>query len=146
MSKVLEIFSRNLKKYRESEGLTQDELAKKIGATPQTIWALENGKSWVSSKTLESLSRELRVEDSAFFWFPSSKPEPIEECYRRIGEAIKKVESVSDLDKPSQNREEKANRLKQALRILREEIASLSPAEQDKFLEGLRTYSPGSKG
>ncbi len=43
MSDNIRLFSENIKKYREKLGITQKELAKRIGATPTSVSAYEKG-------------------------------------------------------------------------------------------------------
>ena len=50
-------FGNNLKKYRQENGLTQEELAKKINTSRSNIANYENGKNMPSIDTLEKLSK-----------------------------------------------------------------------------------------
>lgn len=48
--------------FRKSLGLSQDELAKSLNVTKQTVWRVEAGSTNVSMEMLESLSRALNVD------------------------------------------------------------------------------------
>ena len=61
--KEMEILGKNVKRYRQFKGLTQEDLATKVGLTKDTISKIELGKQEnVGSKHLISISRELNVE------------------------------------------------------------------------------------
>jgi len=69
----------NIKSYRKSSAMTQQELASKVGITRQTLSKIENGEiSKISLtsfiKILESLNLELEIsEKKPFYYFdPSS--------------------------------------------------------------------------
>ncbi len=58
---IIENFSDNLRKYRKGIGLTQLELANKIGVSAQTIYKYENGIAFPPAENLESILIELNV-------------------------------------------------------------------------------------
>lgn len=53
--------SNNLRRYRQAEGLTQIQLAEKIGVSPQAIASWENGRRVPRLKYLEKLSKALHA-------------------------------------------------------------------------------------
>lgn len=55
------MFHKQLKEIRESKGLTQTELAERVGITPPAISLLEAGKKQPSFDTLKHLAIELDV-------------------------------------------------------------------------------------
>lgn len=55
------MFSENIKKLRESEGLTQKDLAKKIGVTYQTIGHWETGRRKPTFDKLIKLSKIFEI-------------------------------------------------------------------------------------
>ncbi|MBP8081647.1 MAG: helix-turn-helix transcriptional regulator [Spirochaetes bacterium] len=69
---IKRIFGENLKHYRKKLGLTQEELAEKVGVGTVHLGNIETGKKFVSAELLESLSVELKVSPSALFYTPKS--------------------------------------------------------------------------
>ena len=59
-------FAKNLKFYREKAGLTQAQLAKKLGITPRYIQQLE-GRNVPNTRldTVEQIARILKIDPSA---------------------------------------------------------------------------------
>lgn len=68
-TKVLINLGKNIKKYRQLAGFTQDELAEKINVHQTYIGKIETGKSSPSVKLLFKLSRALKVKLSDIFDF-----------------------------------------------------------------------------
>lgn len=62
MGAVRQAFARNLAYHRERLGLTQAQLAEKVGASPSYIGHLERGDREPSLLTLEELSLALNVQ------------------------------------------------------------------------------------
>jgi transcriptional regulator with XRE-family HTH domain len=56
------ILAANLKEQRNLLGLSQEKLAEMAGLSWQTINSIECHRTWVSDKTLESLSDSLKIE------------------------------------------------------------------------------------
>ena len=52
-----------IKELRVSAGLTQDELAQKLGISPQTVWGWENGKFSPKGKRLRSVAEFFGVSE-----------------------------------------------------------------------------------
>lgn len=69
---IKRIFGENLKHYRKKIGLTQEELAEKVGVGTVHLGNIETGKKFVSAELLEALSSELKVSPSALFYTPES--------------------------------------------------------------------------
>ncbi|MCF0241983.1 MAG: helix-turn-helix transcriptional regulator, partial [Treponema sp.] len=65
---VKKIFGSNLKKYRKSAKITQEELAEKIGITPQHLSLIETGATFVSAELIENVSSALNVSISSLFF------------------------------------------------------------------------------
>lgn len=61
-TKILENLGKNLKKYRLESGLTQEELAEKVGIHPTYVGKLESGKNNPSAKLLFKISRALKIK------------------------------------------------------------------------------------
>ena len=54
-----------IKEMREKMGLTQEELAERIGVKRNTVWRWENGKAALRAETLERISSILSTETSS---------------------------------------------------------------------------------
>jgi transcriptional regulator with XRE-family HTH domain len=71
---LAEAFGRRLRLVRKAKGLTQQELADRIGQTMQAISRLETGGSVPSFETLLKLAEALDCELNEFH--PGHEPEP----------------------------------------------------------------------
>jgi len=56
------IFAQNIKKQRESLGLTQENLAEMTDLSVQTINTIEGCRMWISDKSITRLAKALDVE------------------------------------------------------------------------------------
>ncbi len=65
--KIKKIVGLRIKELRMSEGLTQEQLAERIGLQPQTIAAIETGRSFISADVLSKFCNYFNVEPSVFF-------------------------------------------------------------------------------
>jgi len=61
------LFSRNLKRIRSEANISQLTLANMADLTHNFINDIENGKKWVSAKSIGKLATALRVEPYQFF-------------------------------------------------------------------------------
>ena len=68
-TKVLENLGKNIKRYRQEQGLTQEKLAEKVGVHQTYIGKLEIGKINASTKLLFKISRALKIKLSNIFDF-----------------------------------------------------------------------------
>ncbi len=64
-----EKLGKNVKKAREKLGLTQEELAEKVGIHVSYVSRIERGKVNPSYDILENLAKVLKVKSSAFLPF-----------------------------------------------------------------------------
>jgi len=64
---IQNLFSKNLKRLRNAAGISQLTLANQADLTHNFINDIENGKKWVSAKTIGKLATALRVEPHQFF-------------------------------------------------------------------------------
>jgi transcriptional regulator with XRE-family HTH domain len=64
---IRELFSKNLKRIRGSQGISQFHLANMVGLTHTFINDIENCKKWVSPETFSLLCNALKVEPLHFF-------------------------------------------------------------------------------
>jgi transcriptional regulator with XRE-family HTH domain len=67
---------RNLKRLRVTKKLSQLSLAVKAGLTYNFINDIENGKKWLSPKTLAALATVLDIKPYEFFVPEAALPEP----------------------------------------------------------------------
>lgn len=65
---VKKIFGENVKHYRKKMGLSQEELAEKLGISPNHMSVIERGDKFVSCKLLEKLISVFNVTPSALFY------------------------------------------------------------------------------
>lgn len=64
---IRKLFSKNLKRIRSKQEITQLVLAKKTGLTHTFINEIENCKKWISPDTIACLCNALNVEPFQFF-------------------------------------------------------------------------------
>lgn len=67
MDKIKEILTVNLKKARESRGMTQAQAAEAIGISLSGYAQIEYGKTWPSSETLGSIEKAFNVTVGSLF-------------------------------------------------------------------------------
>lgn len=59
-----QVFARNLRKVRQSKGLSQEELAHKAKVNRTYVSKLETGATWAGLEVICKLARVLNVEPS----------------------------------------------------------------------------------
>ena len=64
---VQTLFSKNLRRLRSAANISQLTLATQAGLTHNFINDIENGKKWVSAKTIGKLAVALQAEPHQFF-------------------------------------------------------------------------------
>ena len=64
---IQSLFSKNLRRLRMTANFSQLGLASQAGLTHNFINDIENGKKWVSAKTIGKLATALRAEPYQFF-------------------------------------------------------------------------------
>lgn len=67
MKKIAEIFAENLKVYRKAAGLTQQQLAERLGVSVLTVQNYESRRRWPSPDSIYMISKALNVPETAFF-------------------------------------------------------------------------------
>lgn len=60
----------SIRMHREEAGLTQAELARRIGVTRQTLIAIERGRYSPTLELAFQIAREFRVDIDAVFQYP----------------------------------------------------------------------------
>jgi transcriptional regulator with XRE-family HTH domain len=68
---LLHLLGKNIRKMRTNKGISQYALALKTGMAPNSINDIENGKRWVSAKSLSRIANALEVAPYIFL-LPSS--------------------------------------------------------------------------
>lgn len=80
---MLEIIAKRVRELRTAQGLTQEELAHRIGATSRAISNIEGRRSPPSLEMLEALARGLRVPVAALVQLePKGETERLEQRLR----------------------------------------------------------------
>ena len=88
-----ENFGTRIKELRESVLMTQEELAERLGIHRNTLARIENGKHFVTDKTLEKMTTVLGVEYCDLFKFNNS------EVKQDIKKALKiKLAELDEID------------------------------------------------
>ena len=64
---IRELFSKNLKFYRDKQGLSQMALALKAGLATNFVNDIENGKKWISPATLSKICEALEIQPYKLF-------------------------------------------------------------------------------
>lgn len=63
-----------IKRLRQKQGLTQEQLAEKIDIATRTMSGIETGENFVTSETLEKILDVLNISSSELFAFDHIKP------------------------------------------------------------------------
>lgn len=79
MQDIFEDFGHSVRKKRNELGLTQSQLASKLGMCNRTIIQLENGRGNTKFETLVLIAKELNISIDASV-FPNSLPNGIPKC------------------------------------------------------------------
>jgi len=64
---IRRILATNIKRFREIEGITQEILAEKTGISTAMMCDIEGCRTWISDKTLASLSTALNIDTYRLF-------------------------------------------------------------------------------
>lgn len=65
--KLLKIFGKRVAEVRKSRGVTQQELAERIGMSVVAIAYIETGKRWARLGTLDKIATSLKVDIKELF-------------------------------------------------------------------------------
>ncbi len=71
-NEIRDLFGKNLKRLRNKAGLSQLDLAGESNLSHTFVSDIENGKKWISCRTIARLCKVLHVEPCQFF-LPLSK-------------------------------------------------------------------------
>ncbi len=80
-------FGKNLKKFRESLGLTMYEFAEPMKLSPNLIYLYENEKSYPKINTLERICETYGVEPNLLFGY---------DCKYDLSDAQKRLDAITD--------------------------------------------------
>ena len=69
MANLKEKFGKKIKKLRAEKGITQEELAQKVGISVDFLSLIERGKNAPSFENLEKIAKALSVEPKELFSF-----------------------------------------------------------------------------
>jgi len=79
------IFSRNIKRYRQSRNLSQADLAEKLDISVNFLCNIENGNRWISPQTLVKFASTLNIEPYELFKpegaLPPDMPFILNKCF-----------------------------------------------------------------
>ena len=64
---------RRIRELREERGLSQDELARRLGVHPQSLWRYEHGERNLSASKIKEVATALNVEPGELFENPLAK-------------------------------------------------------------------------
>ena len=64
---IRQVVAANVRKYRKLSNMTQDKLAEKADISTTYVANIECGKTWISDKTLEKISKSLHIETYLLF-------------------------------------------------------------------------------
>ena len=60
-------YGKVFKKQREKMGISQREMAKKLGLTPSALWKIEAGRNTPKQKTIDELCRVAKIPIAYFY-------------------------------------------------------------------------------
>ena len=83
-----------IKRVRQKQGLTQEQLAEKIDIATRTLCGIENGENFLTADTLEKIIDVLNVSSADLFAFDHIKPQ--EEL---VNEIISDIQNLKDREK-----------------------------------------------
>ena len=83
-----------IKRVRQKQGLTQEQLAEKIDIATRTLCGIENGENFLTADTLEKIIDVLNVSSADLFAFDHIKPQ--EEW---VNEIISDIQNLKDREK-----------------------------------------------
>ena len=105
MTKIRDLFAKNMKAYRQAQGFTQAYLAEKVETSTHYIGMIENRNKFPSPEMIERIAAALGIDTTDLFATEKKTPEAIK-TYRKA--TIKDIKSLlgrflddklADLDK-----------------------------------------------
>jgi transcriptional regulator with XRE-family HTH domain len=98
MNTVRELLAANIKARRKKLGFTQEKLAELVDVSYQMIHDIEGCRTWVSDKTLQSLSAALEVDIHELLCPPTQATDKKSEFSPHLIERLHKA-MKSDIDR-----------------------------------------------
>lgn len=87
--KLRAIFGKNVRRYRQALGLTQEELSERLEVSGKTIGKIERGQAATSFGTAERIAKALSVDPTILFG-----ADPAKGAVGRRGRLLTKIESL----------------------------------------------------
>lgn len=85
LSKAIEILGENIAVFRRKLGLTQSDLAKKVGITRGTVTRLEKGLQSIRPETLAKMASVFGVSEANLYQAPHAEPTTV---HQKLQDAI----------------------------------------------------------
>jgi len=93
MERLGEIFAYNLKKKRRNCGISQAQLAEKVGVSTHHIGMIEIARNYPTMELVERIANALNIEIHELFVDPISTHEELERLYQTVANNIERVVS-----------------------------------------------------
>ena len=94
------LFSKRVRELREQRGLTQRELARRLGVSTSYVNKVENGKlnsgDYPSQKFIHKLAGELDADEEELLLLADKVPERIKKRIRERPEAFRQLAEMAD--------------------------------------------------
>ncbi|MCL2809188.1 MAG: helix-turn-helix domain-containing protein [Treponema sp.] len=87
MKSIKVIFGANIRFFRKKQGLSQEQLAEKLGITTKHLSTIETGANFVSADLLEKFIQQFLVSPSALFYSIDEVPND-ESFFSKIDQLI----------------------------------------------------------
>ncbi len=91
MTNIRNILACNMKKFRREQGLSQSQLAEKVGTAPNYISNMEAEKQFPSSQMIEKLASALGVDSVELFGTEEYQREELRQLRDELVGEIRKV-------------------------------------------------------
>ncbi len=92
MSTIKKLLGQRIKEIRKSKGITQEQLAEKVGIGTSNISYIENGKFAPTIENFEKIVQALDVEPYELYMFAPQKP--INEIKQELFSALEKDDEL----------------------------------------------------
>lgn len=92
MSTIKKLLGQRIKEVRKSKGITQEQLAEKVGIGTSNISYIENGKFAPTIENFEKIVQALDVEPYELYMFAPQKP--INEIKQELFSALEKDDEL----------------------------------------------------
>ena len=97
-SKVLEVFSKNVRIYRKKACLTQEELAEKLNVSKNTVQNYERKEGFPTIENLDALVEVLKIEPYQLFISQNEKLQTARQFLEQVGQYMGlSFESLKDV-------------------------------------------------